>query len=39
MTKTVVVRQIGSQIRRPAKQPQPLIGPGLNKLQKTCELE
>jgi large subunit ribosomal protein L30 len=39
MTKTIVVKQIGSPIRRPAKQRQTLIGLGLNKMHKTRELE
>ena len=39
MVKTIVVRQIGSPIRRPEKQRQTLIGLGLNKMHKTRELE
>ena len=39
MAKTIVVKQIGSPIRRPAKQRQTLIGVGLNKMHKTRELE
>ncbi|MFZ5962642.1 50S ribosomal protein L30 [Thalassococcus sp. BH17M4-6] len=39
MAKTIVVQQIGSPIRRPAKQRQTLIGLGLNKMNKTRELE
>ena len=39
MAKTIVVKQIGSPIRRPAKQRQILIGLGLNKMHKTRELE
>lgn len=39
MAKTIVVKQIGSPIRRPAKQRQTLIGLGLNKMNKTRELE
>ena len=39
MGKTIVVKQIGSPIRRPAKQRQTLIGLGLNKMHKTRELE
>ena len=39
MAKTFVVKQIGSPIRRPAKQRQTLIGLGLNKMHKTRELE
>ncbi len=38
MAKTIVVKQIGSPIRRPAKQRQTLIGLGLNKMHKTREL-
>ena len=36
---TIVVKQIGSPIRRPAKQRRTLIGLGLNKMHKTRELE
>ena len=36
---TIVVKQIGSPIRRPAIQRQTLIGLGLNKMNKTRELE
>ncbi len=39
MAKTIVVKQIGSPIRRPAKQRQTLIGLGLDKMHKTRELE
>ena len=39
MAKTIVVKQIGSPIRRPAKQRQTLIGLGLNKMHKTRGLE
>ena len=39
MAKTIVVKQIGSPIRRPAKQRATLIGLGLNKMYKTRELE
>ena len=39
MPKTIVVKQIGSPIRRPAKQRQTLIGLGLNKMHRTRELE
>jgi large subunit ribosomal protein L30 len=39
MAKTIVVKQIGSPIRRPAKQRQTLTGLGLNKMHKTRELE
>jgi large subunit ribosomal protein L30 len=37
--KTIVVEQIGSPIRRPAKQRATLIGLGLNKLHRRRELE
>jgi len=37
--KTIVVRQIGSPIRRPADQRATLVGLGLNKMHKTRELE
>ena len=37
--KTIVVKQIGSPIRRPASQRSTLIGLGLNKMHKTRELE
>lgn len=39
MGKTIVVKQIGSPIRRPEKQRKTLIGLGLNKMHKTRELE
>jgi len=39
MSKTIVIKQIGSPIRRPEKQRQTLIGLGLNKMHKTRELE
>ncbi len=39
MAKTIVVKQVGSPIRRPAKQRQTLIGLGLNKMHKIRELE
>ena len=39
MAKTIVLKQIGSPIRRPAKQRQTLIGLGLNKMHRTRELE
>jgi len=39
MAETIVVKQIGSPIRRPEKQRQTLIGLGLNKMHKTRELE
>jgi len=37
--KTIVVKQIRSAARRPAKQEQTLIGLGLNKMHRTRELE
>jgi large subunit ribosomal protein L30 len=39
MAKTIVVKQIGSPIRRPQDQRQTLVGLGLNKMHKTRELE
>lgn len=39
MAKTIVVKQIGSPIRRPAKQRATLKGLGLDKMHKTRELE
>ncbi|ARE39508.1 LSU ribosomal protein L30p (L7e) [Rhodovulum sp. P5] len=39
MAKTIVVKQVGSPIRRPAVQRKILIGLGLNKMHKTRELE
>ena len=39
MAKTITVKQVGSPIRRPAKQRQTLIGLGLGKMHKTRELE
>ncbi len=39
MAKTIVVKQIGSPIRRSADQRATLIGLGLNKMHKTRELE
>ena len=39
MAKTIVVKQIGSPIRRPNKQRQTLIGLGLNKMNRAKELE
>ena len=39
MAKTIVVKQIGSPIRRPAKQRQTLIGLGLTKKPRTREVE
>ncbi len=37
--KTIVVKQIGSPIRRPAVQRETLKGLGLNKMHRTRELE
>ena len=37
--KTVKIKQIGSPIRRPAKQKQILIGLGLGKMNRVVELE
>jgi len=39
MPKTIVVKQIGSPIRRPADQKATLIGLGLNKMHRVSELE
>ena len=39
MAKTIVVKQIGSPIRRTADQRATLIGLGLNKMHKARELE
>ena len=39
MAKTIVVKQIGSPIRRPAVQRATLKGLGLNKMHRTRELE
>ena len=39
MPKTIIVKQIGSPIRRPRKQRATLVGLGLNKMHKTRELE
>ncbi|GGH59030.1 50S ribosomal protein L30 [Frigidibacter albus] len=39
MAKTIVVKQIGSPIRRPASQRATLVGLGLNKMNRTRELE
>ena len=36
---TIVVKQIGSPIRRPAVQRQTLKGLGLNKMHRTVEVE
>ncbi|MCY4150803.1 MAG: 50S ribosomal protein L30 [Aestuariivita sp.] len=37
--KTILVKQIGSPIRRPDKQRRTLIGLGLNKMHRIRELE
>ena len=39
MAKTIVVKQIGTPIRRPAVQRETLKGLGLNKMHRTRELE
>ena len=39
MAKTIVIKQVGSPIRRPAKQRATLIGLGLNKMHRVRELE
>ncbi len=39
MAKTIVVKQVGSPIRRPAIQRETLKGLGLNKMSRTRELE
>ena len=39
MAKTIVVKQIGSPIRRPKNQRAILVGLGLNKMNRTRELE
>ena len=39
MAKKIVIKQIGSPIRRPEDQRATLIGLGLNKMHKTRELE
>ena len=39
MAKTIVVKQIGFPIRRPAEQRATLVGLGLNKMNRTRELE
>ncbi|WP_323009029.1 50S ribosomal protein L30 [Paracoccus sp. (in: a-proteobacteria)] len=39
MAKTIVVKQIGSPIRRPDIQRETLKGLGLNKMNRTRELE
>ncbi|WOI56520.1 50S ribosomal protein L30 [Palleronia sp. LCG004] len=39
MAKTIVVKQVGSPIRRPQSQRATLKGLGLNKMHRTRELE
>ena len=39
MAKTIVVKQVGSPIRRPKDQRATLVGLGLNKMHKTRELQ
>ncbi|NUH65645.1 50S ribosomal protein L30 [Sulfitobacter sp. S0837] len=39
MAKTIVIKQVGSPIRRPAKQKATLVGLGLNKMGRTREVE
>ena len=39
MGKTILVKQVGSPLRRPAKQRQTLVGLGLNKMNRVRELE
>ncbi len=39
MAKTIVVKQVGSPIRRPKDQRKTLVGLGLNKMHRTRELE
>ncbi len=39
MAKTIIVKQVGSPIRRPAIQRATLVGLGLNKMHRTRELE
>lgn len=39
MAKTIVIKQVGSPIRRPGKQRATLVGLGLNKMHRTRELE
>ena len=39
MAKTIVVKQVGSPIRGPVEQRATLIGLGLNKMNRTRELE
>ena len=38
-TNTIKIKQIGSPIRRPAKQKQMLVGLGLGKMHKVVEVE
>ena len=39
MAKTLVIKQVGSPIRRPAKQKATLVGLGLDKMGRTREVE
>ena len=39
MAKTIVIKQVGSPIRRPADQKTTLVGLGLNKMHRVRELE
>ena len=39
MNKTILIKQVGSPIRRPSDQRATLIGLGLNKMNKTRELK
>ena len=39
MAKTLVIKQVGSPIRRPAKQRATLVGLGLNKMHRRSTLE
>lgn len=39
MAKTIVVKQVGSPIRRPKAQRKTLVGLGLNKMHRVRELE
>ena len=39
MGKTIIVKQVGSPIRRPKDQKATLVGLGLNKMNKTRELD
>jgi large subunit ribosomal protein L30 len=39
MARTIVVKQVGSPIRRPRNQRATLVGLGLNKMHRTRELE